>query len=213
MIGRHVTRPRARKLRALALLLCAPAAVAVTVISISAPASARSHSHPSRAITLTTLEGNVGVRSGPSTTAHLIGHISPSGTTVTVDCYVYGGQVAGNPVWYRVSRPLSGYLTSYYMDSHYDPVRGVRRCRPPQFRRTYHALVRGVHIRYWPAAFAQRLATLGRVGTRVSVNCYTYGQDIQGDRVWYHVVRPMAGYVAGLHLNTGRDPASGVPRC
>jgi hypothetical protein len=214
MIGRHVTRPRARKLQALALVLGAPAAVALTVISIAGPAAARSGHHAAgRAITLTTLEGNIGVRSEPAMTARVVGHISLSGTAVTVDCYVYGGQLAGNPVWYRVSRPVSGYLSSYYMDSHYDPVSGVRHCQAPQFRRTYHALVAGVHIRYWPAAFAQRITTLGRVGTRVTVNCYTYGQDIQGDRVWYHVVRPRAGYIAGLHLNTGRDPAHGVPRC
>lgn len=214
MIGRHAARPRARKLLALAMLLCAPTAVAITVIGFAAPASARSHRHAAAmAITLTTLEGNIRVRSGPSITAHVTGHISLSGTAVTVECYTYGSRVAGNPVWYRVSRPVSGYVTSYYMDSHYDPAHGMQRCRAPQFRRTYHALVPGVHIRYWPAAFAQRIATLGRVGSRVTVNCYTYGQNILGDRVWYHVVKPKVGYVAGLHLNTGRDPAPGVPRC
>jgi hypothetical protein len=214
MIGRHAARPMARKLRALGLLVCAPAAIAVTVLGIAWPASARPHSHGQvRAVTLTTLEGNVRVLSGPAGSAAVIGHIASSGTAVTVDCYVYGSSVAGNPVWYRISRPVSGYVTSYYMDSHYDPVQGVQRCPAPQFTRIYHALVAGVHIRYWPAAYAQRMATLARVGARVTVTCYTHGQDIQGDNVWYHVVKPSAGYVAGLHLNTGRDPAPGVPRC
>jgi hypothetical protein len=26
-------------------------------------------------------------------------------------------------------------------------------------------------------------------------------------------VAPYTGYVAGFYLNTGRDPAAGVPRC
>ena len=214
MIGRHAARPAARRLGALGLLLCAPAAVAITALGTAGPASARSNRHPAvRVVTLTTLERNVRVLSAPAGGAAVLGHIASSGTPVTVDCYVYGSRVAGNPVWYRVSRPVRGYVTSYYLDSHYDPVRGVRQCPALQFRRTYHALVVGVHIRYWPAAYAQLLGTLGRVGASVSVNCYTYGQDIQGDAIWYHVVRPRAGYVAGLHLNTGRDPAPGVPRC
>jgi hypothetical protein len=214
MIGRHPARPPARKLRALALLVGAPAAVAVTVLGVAWPASARPHSHSQiRVITLNTLERNVRVLSAPDGSATVIGHIASSGTAVTVDCYVNGSSVAGNPVWYRISKPVSGYVTSYYMDSHYDPVQGVPRCPAPQFRRTYHALVAGVHIRYWPAAYAQRMATLARVGDRVTVTCYTDGQDIQGDRIWYHVVKPSTGYVAGLHLNTGRDPAPGVPRC
>jgi hypothetical protein len=99
------------------------------------------------------------------------------------------------------------------MDSHYDPVRGVSRCQAAPFSRTYRIIVKGVHIRFWPTAFATKLATLGRVGSTVTVNCYTYGEDISGDRVWYHVTRPMSGFVAGSHLNTGRDPAPGIPAC
>jgi hypothetical protein len=214
MIGRHAARPTARKLRALGLFLCAPAAIAVAVPGVAWPASTRPHSHQQvRGITLTTLEGRVRVLSAPASRASVVGHIASSGTAVTVDCYVYGSSVAGNPVWYRISSPVTGYVTSYYMDSHYDPVQGVQRCAAPLFRRTYHALVADVHIRYWPAAYAQRMATLVRVGAPVTVTCYTAGEDIQGDNVWYHVVKPSVGYVAGLHLNTGRDPAPGVPRC
>ena len=56
-------------------------------------------------------------------------------------------------------------------------------------------------------------ATLGRMGSRITVNCYVMGQKSGGDPVWYHSTRPKAGFVSGSLLNTGRDPAYKVPAC
>jgi hypothetical protein len=64
-----------------------------------------------------------------------------------------------------------------------------------------------------PRTSAAVVAVLGAVGTRVAVNCYTLGTSVSGDSVWYHLVAPYTGYVAGFYVNTGRDPAAGVPRC
>jgi hypothetical protein len=226
MMGQGMAGRSARKLRTAALLVGAPAVLAVTVLGVAGPASAgpaaaglpaaAAHSArpaAARAVVLRTLVARVHVRSGPKVSFRVKATIRRRGTAVTVSCYVDGTRIAGNPIWYRLSRPVKGYVTSYYMDSHYDPVRGVSRCQTAPFSRTYRIIVNGVHIRFWPTAFAARLATLGRVGTMVTVNCYTYGENISGDRVWYHVTRPMSGFVAGSHLNTGRDPAPGIPAC
>jgi hypothetical protein len=177
--------------------------------------SARPHTRPApaRAVELRTLAARVHVRTGPKFSFRVRATIRTRGTALTVSCYVYGSRIAGNTVWYRLSRPVTGYVTSYYMDSHYDPVRGVSRCKTAQFSRNYRIVVRGVHIRFWPSAFAARLATLGRVGSEVAVNCYSYGESIRGDRIWYHITRPVSGFVSGTHLNTGRDPAPGIPAC
>jgi hypothetical protein len=164
-------------------------------------------------VTLATLVAGVAVRTKPQVTAHLEGRIKTSGTKVKVQCYARGSRVAGNPVWYRLASPLRGFVTSYYLDSHYDPVAGVARCTSPPFRRNYHTLVGGVHIRYWPTAFATMLATLGRMGSKVTVSCYVLGQAISGDDVWYHVTKPVSGFVSGSHLNTGHDPAYQIPSC
>jgi hypothetical protein len=172
-------------------------------------AARRAHSN----VTLATLVAGVAVRAKPDVTAQLKGRIKTGGTKVTVQCYAHGSRVAGNPVWYRLASPLRGYVTSYYLDSHYDPVAGVTRCTSPPFSRTYHTLVAGVHIRYWPTAFATRLATLGRMGSKVRVTCYVLGESVTGDDVWYHVTRPISGFVSGSHLNTGHDPAYQIPSC
>ncbi len=164
-------------------------------------------------VTLATLVAGVAVRTKPQVTSHLEGRIKTSGTKVKVQCYARGTRVAGNPVWYRLASPMRGFVTSYYLDSHYDPVAGVARCTSPPFRRNYHTLVAGVHIRAWPTAFAAMLATLGRMGSKVTVTCYVLGEAISGDHVWYHVTKPVSGFVSGSHLNTGHDPAYQIPSC
>lgn len=51
------------------------------------------------------------------------------------------------------------------------------------------------------------------------VFCYTYGQSINGDNVWYNVAssqqasgRPPA-WIAGYYLNTGHDPNPTFDNC
>ncbi len=77
----------------------------------------------------------------------------------------------------------------------------------------YRTKVKGLRVRATANASAKVLAVLGAAGTSVTVNCYALGTAIGGDTVWYHITAPHAGYVAGFYLNTGRDPAAGIPRC
>jgi Rv2525c-like, glycoside hydrolase-like domain len=79
--------------------------------------------------------------------------------------------------------------------------------------RTYRAVVPGLLVRNAPHASAAIADVLGAVGSRVAVNCYTLGSSVSGDSVWYHLVAPHAGYAAGFYLNTGHDPAHGIPQC
>jgi hypothetical protein len=78
---------------------------------------------------------------------------------------------------------------------------------------TYETIVRGLRVRSAPSTSAQIVGGLGAAGSRVSVDCYAVGTSVFGDHAWYHIVAPATGYVAGFYLNTGRDPAPGVPRC
>jgi len=78
---------------------------------------------------------------------------------------------------------------------------------------TYQTIVRGLRVRSAPSTSAAIVGGLGGVGSRVSVDCYAVGASVFGDQAWYHIVAPITGYVAGFYLNTGRDPAPGVPRC
>jgi len=77
----------------------------------------------------------------------------------------------------------------------------------------YRTLIKGLHVRKAPSTTAPVRAVLGAAGTRVSVNCYAIGGSVFGDRVWYLIVSPHTGFVAGFYLNTGPDPAKGIRRC
>jgi hypothetical protein len=79
--------------------------------------------------------------------------------------------------------------------------------------RSYQTGVAGLLVRNAPGASAAIVDALGAAGSRVAVNCYALGSSISGDSVWYHLVAPHIGYAAGFYLNTGGDPAHGIPRC
>ena len=77
----------------------------------------------------------------------------------------------------------------------------------------YHTLAHSLHVRMRPTTAAPVVAVLGRAGSHVTVNCFAFGSSVFGDSVWYHIVKPLSGYVAGFYLDTGRDPAPGIGHC
>jgi len=83
----------------------------------------------------------------------------------------------------------------------------------PVVQHAYKTVVAALRVRTAPRTSATTVAVLGPAGTPVAVDCYTLGTSVSGDSAWYHLVAPYTGYVAGFYLNTGRDPAAGVPRC
>jgi hypothetical protein len=161
---------------------------------------------------LRTLVSGLHVHDGPSVYARIVGQVRKRGATMTVTCWAAGTSISGNPVWYRISAPVAGYVTGFYVRTKYDPAAGVRKCAGAGFRRDYWTLNSGLIIRPRPRA-SGRVARLGGAGSELAIDCYAYGQAVRGDRVWYQVIAPRRGYVPGLHLNTGRDPAAGVPAC
>jgi hypothetical protein len=216
MIGRLRTGRTAWRAGSTWRLVAVPVSVLALALGMAVPAIAGTthHAVPARTIILRTLVGNVVVRSAPRRHARIIGHVGRPGTKIAVSCFATGSPIAGNPVWYRLAAPARGYITSYYTATHVDPVAGVTRCAAGAvFSQPYRTLVRGVHIRALPSSISAIRMTLGRMGAAVAVSCYTMGQDIQGDSVWYHTLAPKKGFVAGLNLNTGSDPVQGVPSC
>jgi hypothetical protein len=77
----------------------------------------------------------------------------------------------------------------------------------------YSTLAHGLHVRKAPSTVAPTVALLGSAGTEVTVNCFALGSSVFGDNVWYHIANPAFGFVSGFYLNTGHDPAAGIPAC
>ncbi|MGO9077417.1 MAG: hypothetical protein ACLQDY_00010 [Streptosporangiaceae bacterium] len=170
--------------------------------------------HPgSGGLALRTLVGGLHVHSRPSVYAPIVSQIRKRGATIIVNCWSSGPPISGNPVWYHINQPAVGFVTAFYVGTHYDPAAGVRQCSRIGFRRQYWTLEGGLRIRTQPRKNAATVARMGGMGSVLTIDCYAYGGSLLGDKVWYQVVSPREGYVPGLRLNTGQDPAAGVPAC
>jgi hypothetical protein len=193
-----------------------PLAAAMTAVMLASPASAApqpvtaaQHVQASAHVYRTLIKG-LHVRKAPTTTAPVRAVLGAAGTRVSVNCYAIGGSVFGDRVWYLIVKPHAGFVAGFYLNTGADPAKGVPACNALH---VYQTVIKGLHVRKAPTTAAQALAVLGAAGTRVSVNCYAIGGSVFGDRVWYLIVKPHAGFVAGFYLNTGPDPAKGIRRC
>jgi Bacterial SH3 domain len=86
----------------------------------------------------------------------------------------------------------------------------VRQASSGHVFRTLHT---GLRVRRRPNTSAKVVDVLGVVGSKVTVNCFTHGSTVLGDSIWYHIVKPRDGFVAGFYLGTGGDPAAGIRHC
>jgi hypothetical protein len=193
----------------------APALVSASAVSASAVSasavSASTGARPAAGVIVikTTVPGLV-IRSRPSTSAARVLRLGAAGTRISVNCWTLGTTVAKNSVWYHTVSPKRGYVASVFTSPRKDPVAGLPRC---PFRRTYLTKVAGLVIRSGPSTRFKAVGRIALKGSRVVVSCWTRGQSVRGDNVWYGTVSPFRGFAAGAFLNTGRDPAAGVPHC
>lgn len=71
--------------------------------------------------------------------------------------------------------------------------------------------VSGLNIRAAPTTGSRVVGRLGSAGTQMVVDCYTYGQAIHGQTMWYHITSPHAGYVTAYYVR--RDSGTTSRRC
>jgi hypothetical protein len=150
------------------------------------------------------------VRKAPQTTAPVVHVLGAAGTEVTVNCFTLGSSVNSDRVWYHIVAPSRGFVAGFYLNTGRDPAAGVPPCEVVHLYRT---LVTGLRVRQRPNTSAKVVHVLGAAGSLVVVNCFTTGTPVFKDNVWYHIVAPSRGFVAGVYLNTGQDPAKGVRHC
>jgi hypothetical protein len=160
-----------------------------------------------------TLFGLVRVFASASNHARVESRLIGTGTGISVACWTSGTDYRGIPIWYQVTAPVSGYVPAFNLAAHFSPAPGVPRCLLPAFTAEYYSLEVNLRIRATPSLSSTISGYLISIGSRVTISCYVEGTPIYGDPVWYHALAPVAGYVSGRFLNTGGDPAPGVPRC
>ena len=196
----------------------APLVATMTIVMLASPSSAAPQpvkaavvSHASSDHVFRTLHTGLRVRKRPSTSAKIVAVLGAVGSKVTVNCFTRGSTVFGDNVWYHIVQPRDGFVAGFYLATGGNPAAGVRACTVPH--RTFRTLHTGLRVRKRPSTSAKIVAVLGAVGSKVTVNCFTRGSTVFGDNVWYHIVQPRDGFVAGFYLATGGYPAAGIRHC
>src|SRR5260370_40386575 len=191
------------------------AAVAATLVltgSASATIAAQ-RKNPAGGSSFRTLFDTVRVFAAASMHAPVRDKLTGTGTRISVKCWTSGPDYKNMPIWYQISAPVAGYVSAFNLATHFSPARGISHCVLPPFSVRYYALEADLRIRTAPSISAGISGHLVHIGSEAIVNCYQIGSPIFCDPIWYHALSPTTGYVAGRFLNTGCDPALGIPRC
>ena len=62
--------------------------------------------------------------------------------------------------------------------------------------------VPGLNVRAGPSTSSKIVARMSSAGTTVSIDCYTRGQSIYGQTIWYRITQPHKGYVTAYYVRS-----------
>ena len=60
--------------------------------------------------------------------------------------------------------------------------------------------VAGLNVRAAPSTSSKIVARMSSAGSAVSIDCYTHGQSINGQTMWYRIAAPHRGYVTAYYV-------------
>jgi hypothetical protein len=60
--------------------------------------------------------------------------------------------------------------------------------------------VAGLNVRAAPSTSSKVVARMSSAGSAVSIDCYTHGQSIYGQTMWYRIAAPHRGYVTAYYV-------------
>ena len=205
------------RIRRLALIAAGvPLAATMTTMMLASPVAAAPSANAALVRPASTVHHyrtvvrHLRVRKAPHTAAPVVHVLGAAGTRVSVACFAVGSSVNGDRIWYHIVAPAAGFVAGVYLNTGRDPAAGVPAC---EVLHLYRTLVTGLRVRAKPSTSSAVVHVLGAAGSLVVVNCFKTGTPVFKDNVWYHLVAPHFGFVAGVHLNTGQDPAKGVRHC
>jgi len=205
------------RIRRLALIAAGvPLAATMTTMMLASPVAAAPSANAALVRPASTVHHyrtvvrHLRVRKAPHTAAPVVHVLGAAGTRVSVTCFAVGSSVNGDRIWYHIVAPAAGFVAGFYLNTGRDPAAGVPAC---EVLHLYRTLVTGLRVRAKPSTSSAVVHVLGAAGSLVVVNCFKTGTPVFKDNVWYHLVAPHYGFVAGVHLNTGQDPAKGVRHC
>jgi uncharacterized protein YraI len=169
---------------------------------------------PATAVAGFTTNAYVNVRSGPSTSATLVGGIN-GGTAISIACQTTGTSYGGSVIWNRLETPWGGYyIHDYFVNgtpyNAFDPR--IQRCPAPAG--SYRASA-AVNVRTGASSTTPLAGTLPG-GHPVVIECQALGSSYGGSRVWDKLASPYGGHFIHDYFVNGTPYGkfdSGLPRC
>jgi uncharacterized protein YraI len=73
--------------------------------------------------------------------------------------------------------------------------------------------VAGLNVRAGPSTSSAIVARMSSAGTAVSIDCYTRGQSIYGQTIWYRITQPHKGYVTAYYVRADSGAAGAKRAC
>jgi uncharacterized protein YraI len=71
----------------------------------------------------------------------------------------------------------------------------------------------GLNVRAGPSTSSKIVARMGSAGTAVNIDCYTRGQSIYGQTIWYRITAPHKGYVTAYYVRADSSAAGAKRAC
>ena len=83
----------------------------------------------------------------------------------------------------------------------------------PAARRASPTTTPGLNVRAAPTTASRVVGRLPSSGTNVNIDCYTRGQSIHGQTLWYRISNPHKGYVTAYYVRADSSTRAHTPSC
>ena len=73
--------------------------------------------------------------------------------------------------------------------------------------------IAGLNVRAGPSTSSAIVARMSSANTAVSIDCYTRGQSIYGQTIWYRITTPHKGYVTAYYVKADSGAVGAKRAC
>jgi uncharacterized protein YraI len=176
--------------------VAATAILPLGLLALAPPANASTTTYVGKVTT-----SALNVRSAPTSASPKVGTLS-RGTTVKIQCKVFGPRVDGNDLWYKLS--TGRWVTARYVSN---VGSAPRFCGDGKEYYGKVISLGSLSIRSGPHTANVKVSSAPR-GTTLSIVCKVDSQSIDGNRRWYQLVGDGGGqWVSARYVsNIGSAP-------
>lgn len=74
-------------------------------------------------------------------------------------------------------------------------------------------MVSGLNVRAAPTTASAVVDRLASANTMLHIDCFTHGEAVHGQTMWYRISAPRSGYVSAYYVHDDTDRGTSTPAC